>query len=232
MTFGSTFGRVLSPTFHPKSQAAVAGGGWWDLNGTITSCVAAYQPKGAASYAASLTDLSGNSNDATEGTQPDWNSTNGWMFDGEDDYLKSNYVASPANSHTLIVRFSNAEAMGTTQGGIAGARSSVSTGNIWFAANTNYGVRYSLATSTQNQTPAISEGVLAVTANVGYRNGVADKTFTSSATNANSREIYIGIVNDYSALVYYIVYIQAIAIYNAALTSTQIGNLTTAMNAL
>jgi len=34
MTFGSTFGRTFSPTFQPSSQAA-AGGGWWDLNGTI-----------------------------------------------------------------------------------------------------------------------------------------------------------------------------------------------------
>lgn len=38
-------------------KRASGGGGWWDLNGTITGCVAAYQPKGAASYAASKVNL-------------------------------------------------------------------------------------------------------------------------------------------------------------------------------
>ena len=63
MAFASNFGRILSPTFQPNSQAKKAGG-WWDLNGTITSCIAAYQPKGAASYAASKVNL------ANPGTEP------------------------------------------------------------------------------------------------------------------------------------------------------------------
>ena len=48
-------------------HAGRLGGGWWDDDGAIGCCVGAWQPKGAASYAASLLDLSGNGNDVIEG---------------------------------------------------------------------------------------------------------------------------------------------------------------------
>jgi len=56
MTFASTFGRVLSPTFQPNSQAV--GGKWW-LAGNINpaNCVAAYQAKGAANLASAKVNL-------------------------------------------------------------------------------------------------------------------------------------------------------------------------------
>ena len=97
MTFGSTFGRVLSPTFQPSSQAA-AGGGWWDLNGTITSCVAAYQPKGAASYAASKVNLANpGTYNLSDGVAPNWDTGTGWGFT-ETQYLEdTNYSPFIAN---------------------------------------------------------------------------------------------------------------------------------------
>lgn len=88
MTFSPTFGRTFSPTFQPSSQAA-AGGGWWDLNGTITSCFAAYQAIGVASYAASKInlvnpgtyDLMDGQGNVTNATNPTWDSA-GWTFNG------------------------------------------------------------------------------------------------------------------------------------------------------
>ena len=60
MTFGSTFGRTFSPTFQPSSQAA-ANASWWLAGGiAAANCVAAWRAKGAASYAASKVNLTGN----------------------------------------------------------------------------------------------------------------------------------------------------------------------------
>jgi len=57
MAFNSTFGRVFSPTFQPRSVASGVEP-WW-LSGGIAAanCVAAYQPKGAASLEASYVNL-------------------------------------------------------------------------------------------------------------------------------------------------------------------------------
>jgi len=66
-----------------RSVKRAAGGGWWDLNGTIKSCVAAYQPVGAADYAASKVNLlnPGTYNLSDGVAYPDWASATGWTFE-------------------------------------------------------------------------------------------------------------------------------------------------------
>ena len=111
MTFGSTFGRTFSPSFQPKSQAAaVAGGGWWDLDGTITSCIGAYQAKGAASLTASYVNLanSGTYDLTTSTNSVDWSTSAGWsgFSSSNSKYLKTGIKVSSVNM-SAIVRMAN-----------------------------------------------------------------------------------------------------------------------------
>ena len=109
MTFGSVFGRTFSPTFQPKSQAVAAAGGWW-LSGGIAAadCIVAYQPKGAASYAASKVNLANpGTYDGTDGNAPTWDAVNGWTFDGSDDSIITGYKPTGTQVQSVIIRFSD-----------------------------------------------------------------------------------------------------------------------------
>ena len=108
MALASNFGRILSPTFQPNSQEKKAGG-WWLAGGIDPDdCVAAYQPKGAASYAASKVNLANpGTYDLTNGNDPSWSASTGWTFDGVDDHLYETTYEPTDTSFTIIVRLNN-----------------------------------------------------------------------------------------------------------------------------
>jgi hypothetical protein len=228
MTFASSFGRVFSPTFQPKSQA-VAGGGWWDLNGTITSCVAAYQPKGAASYAASKTDLSGNSNTAIEidGNSPAWDSSYGWSFNNTNKRLSVGFAIDDLY-WSFILRYSGYSiddkwlCGNWTSEHMSGIRNRQGK-HSW--ANYSYNNVDEFAITLENA----AAGISAVAGRYGYWNGVNKVTSipTDTVTGGN---FYVGGRNYTNS--YVDAEIQAFAIYNSVLTQTQIEDLTTAMAAL
>jgi hypothetical protein len=232
MTFGSTFGRVFSPSFQPKSQAVASSAStWWDLNGTITSCVAAYQPKGAASYAASLANLTGNSDyDATELVSTvDWDASDGWKGDGTN-CLNTNLIANPSGeTWSFIVRASNLS---------------------YSAANAIFGRYYttsnrlglvSLTTSLRAENGGITyldtskpaSGVFALSNVKYYKDGsyVAD---ASGSTPKNTSYLYIlarcGAANAIELIS--TAYVQALAVYNTYISADEISALATAMAAL
>jgi len=205
---------------------------WWDLNGTITSCVAAYQPKGAASYAASLANLTGNATyDATEvvGTVS-WDSTNGWKGD------KTNYLDTGVSVNNLypsiIVRCTNIDTTATNEY-LCGAFGTAtyrrfqigvpSTGNQLYYG---YGDKAAYYASTT------TNGVFAMTKDYGYYNGSPVVSLGSGAYLTIPNTVcmlgrnYGGDDNPTTA------YIQAIAVYNTTLTAQNISDLTTAMAAL
>jgi len=228
MTFASTFGRVLSPTFQPKSQAAVvAGGTWWDLDGTITSCVVAYQPKGAASYAASKVNLAnaGTLNAVDGAAYPTWDATNGWMFaSASTQYLDTG--ATILLTWTFIVRFYNAPSGVQV---VCGQVSSPYTLNR-LIPNRNDLVYYGSSTKA----PGIASGVLALAGDDGYRNGTLDyENANVGIGGATAVSFYLGAQHEgANAAAPYGGYIQAFAAYNSVLTAQNIADLTTAMNAL
>jgi len=234
MTFASTFGRVLSPTFQPKSQAAVvASGGWWDLDGTITSCIAAYQPKGAADYAASKVNLvnPGTYNCSAGSIAPTWDATNGWKFaGGKNEYLNTSLVLKDA--YTIIIRFSNVTNNGYLMGSINHSA------YVSFCIAPNRGsppTTYFVRRATFVAYDAVTSGVLAQAKYKGFYNGspVADLTSLGDLAG-DTFTAYIGATHDATTPGYAPIaaYIQCAAIYSTTLTDTQIGNLTTAMNAL
>ena len=77
--------------------------GWWNDNGAISGTVAAYQPIGAASLAASYSNLfSPGTNDAAPGTAPTFNTAGGWIFNGTTQWLDTGITRG--SGYTMIVR--------------------------------------------------------------------------------------------------------------------------------
>ena len=241
MTFGSVFGRTFSPTFQPSSQAA-AGGDWWDLNGTITSCVAAYQPKGAASYAASKVNLTGNTDyDAVQdgaGNEPTWDTGTGWTFASASAQRLAAGWSAAMKPVTIIVRTNGVSPT------IGGYKSDSSTGGQFVLLSaTGDKIRFLksniavIGVSTGTYTPG-EDTVFAVTyasngAFAFYIGGNAAGSGTNDQTFVESTAGLIGCYGLGSSRYNYMNGdMHSLALYNAALTSTQIGDLTTAMAAL
>ncbi len=240
MTFGSSFGRTFSPTFQPKSQAAaVAGGGWWDLNGTITSCVAAYQAKGAASYAASKVNLvNSGTYGITDGTAyPSWDSSTGWSFNGSTQFLKTGYIPSVGANLSVFVRaYQNNVDTYTAQTVIGMHATSYPYNGVYIRfrskGNTidNRGANDGISTTTVDK--LLYDHVVGVAGREVFVDGLSESTFADSTQGFPSYDLYIGALHYSSTIQFFSGYVYATAIYEGVLTSTQITALTTAMNAL
>lgn len=211
-----------------RAPQAAAAAGWWVVAGK--TCVAAYQPKGAASYAASLTDLSGSGNHATEGTPPSWASATGWAFvwPTKKQYLQTGVV--PTGAYSMFIRFTNATLGDCFIGGGIGA------GDTRFAIDIRYGtssIRYFYGNAAPNVAPIISAGVVGLAGPTGYRNGVAEGnplgTFTGTGV-----AIYIGAYNNNGTATgaQGPGKIQAAAIYSGTLSAPEAATLSAAMAAL
>jgi hypothetical protein len=234
MTFGSTFGRVFSPTFQPKSQAVavVSGDTWWDLNGTITSCVAAYQAKGAADYAASKVNLANpGTYNATDGTgYPSWNASTGWTFDGSDDYLNTG-LKPGSTSWSYIIRFSNAGADNYKRWW--GARDGATANQVGLENRVGNTVFYVMnGGNATNQTTITADdltaGWLAICGNKFYAASGVKNNNLSQGTLPDM-VIYIGKANNLNPKS---ITVQAFAVYNEEISASNIALIAAAMNAL
>jgi hypothetical protein len=193
---------------------------WW-LSGGIAAahCIAAYCPKGAASYAASKVNLaSPGTYDAADGTAyPTWDAINGWKFNRTNlQYLTCGVI--PALSWTMVIRFSNSA--GTAGRPLAGAYKSAS-GAIYglFPSDAASKAGYyngSGATGKYQEAAAVASGVMAVAAGNCYRDGNLVGTLTNNASTTLA--VYIGGLNTNDTFGSPITaYIQAMAIYDIAL---------------
>jgi len=206
--------------------ASAASGGWWDNNGAISGCVAAYAPKGAASLAASYTNLTGNATyNAAPGVAPTHSSADGWTFNGSTQYLTTGIT--PTTTYTALCRYSD-------YGGINkyffGAYKTA--GTIIFGAYISTSGRgYWNGTAVLTVGTSVSSGVQGIAGNTAYYNGSRDGTIVSAANTGLT--MYIGALNnDGSPLLYLSGKIQALAIYSTTLTAGEVATITTAMQAL
>lgn len=203
---------------------------WWDVSGK--TCIGAWAAKGAASLAASYTDLSGTGNNLSLGVAPTWNTTTGWTFNGTTQYLQTGITCG--QGYSFIVRFSSASTAGSNF--LAGADSSTNRRlYLWSTLGTShvFGAGGYLIVAGG----AYSSGVMAVAGNQGYYNGSTDggaipaysgdvewQPLIGAATNVanNNPNFSQALTKD----------IQAVALYSDTLTSGEISDLTDAMNAL
>lgn len=231
MTFGSSFGRTFSPTFQPSSQAAA--GGWWDLDGTITSCVAAYQAKGAASLAIAKVNLANpGTYDATAvNGNVGWSVDNGFESSKDNNYKLNTGVTVNSANWTFIIRFSNYVNSKYNENlcgywnnsKITGFRFRTSKG-VGNFANYTYDT-YNVVVDTDG---SLTSGVVGAAGSTAYLNGSSVGTITQNESQDGVFYICGRNYAENSLTVNTI----AFAIYNSVLTSTQMGLLTTAMAAL
>lgn len=228
---GAIYGGVAQLGASAKAAATP-----WYLTGGIAAanCVAAYQPKGAADYAASKVNLANpGTYNAADGTAfPTWDSTNGWIFNGTNTtgpYLLTGVIN--ANGWSMILRFSN----GPTLSYSCQPVGSLTTYSTRFSFSTYYADNklYYHSGGIAGISTGITSGVIAIAGQSGYRNGTADTNSIPAWSGTNTNQIAIGgmmnaglVTNKITAN------IQALAIYNTTLTAPQVAALSAAMAAL
>jgi len=223
-----TIGNPGLSVISPRGGAAIP----WYLSGGVdaANCVAAYQPIGAADYAASKVNLANSGTyDAAAGNDPDWDDTNGWKFNGIDNYLDCTYLYSAVSGACVIVRFTDAGYVGIQTGTIIGA---VNGADLFVGANTQYGVRACFFGSYVNILPSMTSGVIALTDGKFYRDGSYSHDVAAGGTLSSSRSLKIGAGWFSFGWHYTPVYVQAAAAYDSNLTADQVAAITTAMAAL
>jgi len=206
----------------------------WYLSGGIAAanCLAAYTPKGAASLAASYDNnaapgngLADGTYDATTTSAPTFNAATGWTFSGGGPYLSSGVV--PASGYSIIVRYS----------GLADVQvkyfigQSKTNAHFALAGNDATNVGY-YSGGVQKVSPKLLTGVLCIAGQYGYRNGTLDSPAIAAWSATTTNAIYMGGCNGLATSYWPAVVIQAVAIYDTALTAPQVAAITAAMNLL
>ena len=224
--------RVL--TFPPGAlEVRTPGGGaaaWWMAAGVTP--IAAYQAKGAVSYAASLVNLANpGTYDLTEGNGAvPWATGTGWGFVAAQQKALESGV-TPVNNQTwsMIIQYAGVLTAAYTclMGGSGGA-------GPWFLVYPN-----SAGTSVVYcngggvvKAPPLLAGNLAVAGTKGYRDGI-DEEVTISSQAGVMASVSIAAQHYPGAYVGYITAnIYACAIYSSTLTAPQVLAAATAMAAL
>ena len=204
----------------------------WYLDGAVPAqnCIAAYQPKGANSYAESKINLSNpGTYDAVEGTAPSWASNTGWVFaSAGSTHLKTGIV--PNSMYSWIARVSSVTA-GVQY--LFGESNSQET--------TAFGLGEVNGTSTvyiQGQLEfvarALSGGVLAAANQRGYYNGVDEGVSIGAwSPSTATYDIYIGARNSDGLPANYANYhLIAASFYDIPLSPAQVAALTARMQLL
>jgi len=217
-----------------SGRATLQAGFWWLAGGiSAANCIAAYQPKGAASLAASYVNLANpGTYDAAPGTAPSWATGTGWTFNGSTQYLRTSVVPANDQSWSFIVRLANR--VGNKC--VAGVWNASAVGRgfaIWpYALNVYYDNGGEITTS-----PGITSGVLCVAGNKGYRDGTVESGTISAWTGTSVGDVMIGALHsrytaDGTAINFFAGDILALAIFNIALSGAQAAAVTSAMQAL
>lgn len=209
--------------------AAAAAAAWYVVAGK--TCVAAYQPKGAASLAASYTNLANpGTYDAAPGSAPTWDVTNGWIFNGSSQYLTTGVTPATSQTWSMLVRFSGGSATGDHC--VVGSLDTY----FWFlqcSDSSNKRAYGNGNTAYIEGAAGVTSGVLAVAGRKTYLNGAPDTADIAAATGGTARPTYIGARNTSgSAGTWYGGNVQAVAIYSAILTAGEVATVSAAMAAL
>jgi hypothetical protein len=169
----------------------MSGGPWWTRVGVAP--IAAYQPKGAASLAASLVNLwTPGTYDITSAALPTLGA-GGWVFNGSTQYGNAGIAVSGIK--TVVIRYSD-YAWANANTALAGARdASDATGlTLWayLTSGTAHGYDFGSRLSISGALPASS--VVGVSGPTAYLGGSAESGSTVGATT-NTRPLYIGAAN-------------------------------------
>lgn len=223
MTFAPVFQRPFAATFDRRAAAAAAP---WYLAGGAPTPVAAYQPKNAASLAASYVNLANpGTYDAAPGVAPTFDAATGWTFTGTQ-WLTTGYAITNTDNLTCLVRFSSATSgylCGITNGG----------GSYLTIQPTISNVKQLRAWPSQLflSSPPATNGVIGLSADYGYFDGTPIGNFSRGSYNPNL-VFLLGTMDPWGWFLRFSGNIQAASIYNTTLTTPQIAAVSAAMAAL
>lgn len=210
-----------------REVLASGAAGWWEVAGR--TCVAAYQPKGAASYAASLVNLANpGTYDATEGVAPTWDAATGWTFNGTQ-YLKTGIIPEYSQDQAALCRFAGLTEQDHYLCGMYQLNGRMFGLFVEFANNrVQYINGYGMP-----KAPFLSSGVLAVSGNRGYRNGIDEGVTIYGWSAEPTRESFIGARNtNGSPLLFMSGSMSALAIYSDTLSAAEVAIVSAAMATL
>lgn len=231
MTFSGGFGRVFRPVFDPGLAALP-----WYRAGGASLPVAAYQPKGAASLAASYTNLANpGTYDAAPGVAPTLDA-NGWAFDGLSQYLTTGLVPGSV-TWSMLVRVSNVAWHPSATTYYGAAIGAYSTGDHRFTIYTYDYTKVHIFFGNDGVLDTgsfLTSAVLGFAGQYGYVNGVAVSGSIAPLVQPSANALLIGAHSDVHGNVGNKFYgkIQAVAIYSATLTAPQVAAVSAAMAAL
>lgn len=204
---------------------------WYLVGGVSASnCVAAYQPIGASSLAASYINLvNPGTNNAAPGTAPTWNAIDGWIFDGTNNYLTTGIVPV-YQTWSVLIRFTDVTINDRHLFGAYDAGFSALFG-ISPKASGGARIDYSSGGDGSN-TPIMTSGNLGIAGNLKFKNGLQE-TGTIPSISGTSMSIFIGGINSSVGILNrQDCKIQAFAIYNTILTPTQVAEIVAKMAVL
>ena len=219
---GSSINYVMAVSRPPSASK-------WFLAGGVNAanCIAAYAPKGAASLAASYTNLANpGTYNAAPGVAPTFDTATGWTFNGSQ-WLNTS-ITPRRSGDSLVVRISD-----FTGGAYAAGAYDGTSGSCMFELrNTDGRIRYSNGSTALTITRG---GLLSGThvlgvSNRGFYDGT-DEGAVPSDTGTQTNPIYIARISGYFGGLF-IGKIQAIAIYNTTLTAPQVAAISSAMSLL
>lgn len=193
---------------------------------TLSDVLAAYEPKGAASQAASYLSKTG-SNNAIAADTPGWDTTNGWKFNGTSNYLTTSILGQAGMS--IIISLSNnasssrANIVGATDGAVGGL--AIETVGVVTSKT-----RFGHGSAIQEISPKMTQGILAITPTKVFFNGYPYTTNAQNWSGVTPKNLWIGCKNvNGSPGLYNSVYVQALYIYSAALSDAQVLAISDAM---
>lgn len=195
--------------------------------------MAAYQPVGATSLAASYVNKQNpGTYDAAPGTAPTFAPATGWTFNGTTHYLTTGITPANNGTWTFLARWSGTSGDNRTllgyynAGGGAMLISSMST-----TVSTYSGADFPAGIASNS--PQLTAGVYGFAGKTPYRNGTAESTAIPAGTGS-AATILLGALNlnGSSVIQRFVGDIQAIAIYSATLTAGEVATVSAAMAAL
>lgn len=222
--------RVAIPHVRRQQSARLLGGAaWWQIPGQ--TCIAAYQPKGAASLAASYVNLANpGTNDAAPGVAPGWTAADGWVCSGSS-WLDTGLTPALDQSYSVAVRFSGASASNRMPFGMLCGR-----GQLYY--NPRRGSADDMVFQHGVAQAAVLErasaGVAAIAGAYGFFDGsVSTGAMAGFGSSGDMYSIYVGAYNNagspggsfYGG-------IQAVVIYSTTLSAADVATLTAAMEVL
>lgn len=192
----------------------------WYLSGGISALNArgAYAPEGALSLTDSyINEANPGTNNAAPGEAPSWDAVNGWLFDGDSNFLTTGLVPTNDQSWSMIIKFSGYISGDSALAGIY--KDTNCAFSIQLVSSLNR-VNYMNA-KTAVKSPNLSNGILCVAGNKGYRNGADEGITIASGSGTTTYDIYIGQIHYSSPANFYGGYIQSIAIFDKVLSSAE-----------